>query len=240
MDINSCLSTVSSLLSSSKRLQPFAKQLHLKVSSNDVSSTLPSPSSSSSNSALNFTSTKTTSSSSSSILVDDSKLAHRLSDPLPTVFITCRHSTNAGIPVDNLGGGKKDDQQHHHHHQDTSAQDGVSGIGFFNLDGITILHDRVNTRADIEQLLVHELVHAVDHHVSKLDLSSCGGLACSEVRAAKYAECNASWEFGGVKKRCASNFAKISTRMVFGPTDGPQCVDYVLNECYDKRIDAKN
>jgi len=238
MDMNSCLSTITSLLSSSKRLQPFTKQLHLEVSSYDVSSTLPSPSSSVSDSALNFTK----STSSSSKMVDDSKLAHRLSDPLPIVFVTCRHSSNAGIPVDNLGGGKKEDdhQHHHHHHQDTSVQDGVSGIGFFNLDGITILHDRVSSRADIEQLLVHELVHAVDYHVSKLDLSSCGGLACSEVRAAKFAECHASWELGGVKKRCASNFAKISTRMVFGPTDGPHCVDYVLNECYDKRIDAKN
>jgi inner membrane protease ATP23 len=108
----------------------------------------------------------------------------------------------------------------------------VSGIGFFNLDGITILHDRVHTRADIEQLLVHELVHAVDHHVTKLDLSTCGGLACSEIRAAKLAECYASWNLGGVKKRCTRNFAETSTRMVFGPIHGPVCVDAVFDQCY--------
>jgi hypothetical protein len=245
MDFLGCVKTVNSLLASSKRLQPFAKQLHLKVSSTDTSSSVstssPSSSSSSSSSSSlidsNFTSSKPSSytqlNNNNSLHSDQQAITFPDSKQLPTVYVTCRHSTNAGIPVDNLGGGGSEE-----HFDDTNNKSvilpPVSGIGFFNLDGITILHDRVSTRDDIEQLLTHELVHAVDHHVTKLDLTTCGGLACSEVRAAKFAECNASWELGGVKKRCARNFAKMSTRMVFGPVDGSLCVDHVLNECFEK------
>jgi len=231
IDLSSCLSTVSSLLSSSPRLLSYANKINIEVTSSSSHST----------SGISSSSSSVSSSSSSSSSVSSSSLNSKYDlhkDKSPTVFVTCRHSSKAGIPVDNLGG-----EEERMIKQDissistsslssSSSSELVSGIGFFNLDGITILHDRVHTRADIEQLLVHELVHAVDHHVTKLDLSTCGGLACSEIRAAKLAECYASWNLGGVKKRCTRNFAKTSTRMVFGPIHGPVCVDAVFDECY--------
>lgn len=44
-------------------------------------------------------------------------------------------------------------------------------------------------RKDVEEVVVHELVHAYDFCVQGADLSACYALAASEVRAAREAEC---------------------------------------------------
>ena len=57
---------------------------------------------------------------------------------------------------------------------------------------VTLCSNRLSSPEDIEEVLVHELIHAVDHRVQDADLSQAKHLACSEIRAAREAECGAS------------------------------------------------
>ena len=55
---------------------------------------------------------------------------------------------------------------------------------------ITVCANRLRTAADVREALTHELVHAYDwHQRGAQSLASCEGLACSEVRAHREAEC---------------------------------------------------
>eukprot|EP00547_Thalassionema_nitzschioides_P010021 CAMPEP_0194224290 /NCGR_PEP_ID=MMETSP0156-20130528/37082_1 /TAXON_ID=33649 /ORGANISM="Thalassionema nitzschioides, Strain L26-B" /LENGTH=173 /DNA_ID=CAMNT_0038955763 /DNA_START=203 /DNA_END=721 /DNA_ORIENTATION=- len=51
----------------------------------------------------------------------------------------------------------------------------------------------LDSKDEMEQVLVHELMHVYDVRVNKLDLRTCENLAYSEVRAAREAECQKSW-----------------------------------------------
>jgi hypothetical protein len=100
---------------------------------------------------------------------------------------------------------------------------------------LTLVADRVHNRSELEELLAHELQHALDHSVHRMDLASCGGLACSEIRAASIAEC-----YGVVpsflRRRCMRDKAWVSTEMVF-PGVGGRCVDGVFEACRDSKPD---
>lgn len=78
-------------------------------------------------------------------------------------------------------------------------------------------------------LLTHEGVHAYDALIHGLDLSQCGQLACSEVRAASAAECGGVWP-PWAKTRCVERLAGLSTALVC-PAVGRQCVTAVLSAC---------
>lgn len=79
-------------------------------------------------------------------------------------------------------------------------------------------------------LLRHELVHALDHAVYGLDLSTCAGVACSEVRAAGAGHCSGSEWAPGNRDACVLKSANDSTRRVF-PAFGANCVRLVYKEC---------
>jgi hypothetical protein len=148
----------------------------------------------------------------------------------PRLLVACREGANAGRPVDGLGGGGGNGSG-----GAGAARGGDSSRGFFSFPpaSLTLLHDRVAGARALEELLVHELSHARDLLVHGLDLATCGGLACSEVRAAKRAECADRWEALGARRRCARGLAETSTRMVFGAADGAACVSAVLDACYE-------
>lgn len=55
--------------------------------------------------------------------------------------------------------------------------------------GIVLCSNRLASQREIEEVLVHELVHIYDVHVRQMDLRDCKQLAYSEVRAAREAEC---------------------------------------------------
>lgn len=58
---------------------------------------------------------------------------------------------------------------------------------------IVLCHNRIDAdRAEVEEILTHELVHLYDVQTMKLDLSDCETVAYSEVRAAREAECHRS------------------------------------------------
>jgi hypothetical protein len=55
---------------------------------------------------------------------------------------------------------------------------------------ITVCANRLHTAADVREALTHELVHAYDwHQRGAQSLATCEGLACSEVRSHREAEC---------------------------------------------------
>tara|TARA_B110000208_G_scaffold111980_1_gene138054 strand:+ start:357 stop:896 length:540 start_codon:yes stop_codon:yes gene_type:complete len=55
---------------------------------------------------------------------------------------------------------------------------------------ITMCANRMRSAAEVREALTHELVHAYDWHVRGAQtLATCEGLACSEVRSHREAEC---------------------------------------------------
>ncbi len=109
----------------------------------------------------------------------------------------------------------------------------------------------------VGHILRHELVHAYDHYVNMMDLTKGDDLACSEVRAAKAAECTGSHagglhflcEMGGyeegaqdsngvsgfckrLREKCVRSHAEVSTKKVF-PKDGKRFVASCFRRCYD-------
>jgi hypothetical protein len=149
---------------------------------------------------------------------------------LPPLLINCRDSREVPaygveeIPVDNLG---------------SSSQ--VSAMGYFQGGegaagggSIHLLVDRLQSPQQAGSLLRHELVHAMDHAIHGLDMGTCAGLACSEVRASAAGECAGMWpEFR--RSLCIRGAAATSTSMVF-PQQGRLCAGAMLPACI--RLDA--
>lgn len=119
---------------------------------------------------------------------------------------------------------------------------------------IVICSNHIQSKGEVEEVLVHELVHAVDvrssrppwprlprrptlalrphaqYCVDDQDLQDCRVLACSEIRAAREAECYRSFPFEWLRKRCVSSIATRSTKNMF-PTQGAACVTEVFDRC---------
>jgi hypothetical protein len=79
--------------------------------------------------------------------------------------------------------------------------------------------------AEMEEILVHELIHVYDVRKLQLDLRSCENLAYSEVRAAKQAECYGGWF---TSSQCVSQKAFTATQNLFPVQASRQCVQNVL------------
>ncbi|CAM9590821.1 unnamed protein product [Hapterophycus canaliculatus] len=100
--------------------------------------------------------------------------------------------------------------------------------------GIVLCANRLGSRHEVEEAVVHELVHAYDYLVAGLELLDCRSLAYSEVRAARAAECSkASRSFvcSYFKKSCVRSTAARSTEGLF-PGQGQGCVDAVFDTAY--------
>lgn len=96
---------------------------------------------------------------------------------------------------------------------------------------IVLCSNRLFSKDDIEQVLVHELIHVFDVHIRKWDLTNCYTLAKSEIRAAREAECaNSSMSF--TKRYCSKEKARVATKNMF-PDEGLQCVAAVFEEAID-------
>ncbi|CAN0132993.1 unnamed protein product, partial [Ascophyllum nodosum] len=99
---------------------------------------------------------------------------------------------------------------------------------------VVLCANRLGSRREIEEGVVHELVHAYDYLVSGLKLTDCRPLAYSEVRAARTAECAETFDFlsfNFFKKRCTRAAASRSTDGLF-PGRGADCVDEVFEAAY--------
>ena len=107
------------------------------------------------------------------------------------------------------------------------------GRGYFTAPppSIHVNSRGVATHADVADVLRHELVHAVDFAHHGLDLASCGGLACSELRAAAAVECAGEAGSPARFRSCVRGKARTSTEMVFPGGLGRGCVDAVYDAC---------
>ena len=81
--------------------------------------------------------------------------------------------------------------------------------------------------AEMEQVLVHELVHVYDVRVHQLDLRTCENLAYSEVRAARDAECKDAWLAGHY---CVPHKAYLATSNLFPADEAKACLSRVFEE----------
>lgn len=113
------------------------------------------------------------------------------------------------------------------------SQNGIEGGARAVLIDSTPLHIVLCTnrlRSDeISEALIHESVHAYDHALKRYDFSTCEGLACTEVRAAREAECNRFFPIDWLKQQCVRYHAVRSTRNLF-PNEALKCVDKVQSE----------
>ena len=113
------------------------------------------------------------------------------------------------------------------------GNDGPEGGARFFVKGpnplsIVLCSNRLSTRAEIDEVLVHELIHVYDVHHRNWDLTNCYTLAKSEVRAAREAECaDSSMSF--MKRYCAREKARVATKNMF-PDVGLQCAAAVFEE----------
>ena len=90
----------------------------------------------------------------------------------------------------------------------------------------------LNTPDEMEQVLVHELVHVFDVLKLRLDLRECDNLAYSEVRAAREAECRHAW-FS--THSCIQNKATVATNNLFPGPKGRACVSNVFDKAVRDR-----
>lgn len=106
---------------------------------------------------------------------------------------------------------------------------------------VVLCENRLQAQSDVEEALVHELVHVYDAAVRGFDLSNCDDLARSEVRAAREAECYApplsrmTTSIGGIEpsswwiRRCIKQSAAQATTNIF-EVEGKRCVQRVFEK----------
>jgi len=96
---------------------------------------------------------------------------------------------------------------------------------------VVVCHNRVDSdRAEIEEILTHELTHLYDVQTLRLDLQECENLAYSEVRAAKAAECRSSWH-PHLQSYCVKQKAISATNNLF-PKEGRACIKKVFEHAF--------
>jgi hypothetical protein len=93
---------------------------------------------------------------------------------------------------------------------------------------IVLCSNRLSSQREIDEVLLHELIHIYDIKERKLDLTKCNQLAYSEVRAAREAECsNSLTTFTG--RMCSKDKATVATKNMF-PDTARKCVCDVFEE----------
>lgn len=107
---------------------------------------------------------------------------------------------------------------------------------------IVVCSDRLQHPGELETVLIHELQHAIDNDRLGLDLSDAQHLACSEVRAAKFAECRFMEDTVfflpiGSRRRSSRAQAVKATRTAVGDRAAP-AVDAVFDRCYASEFHA--
>jgi hypothetical protein len=93
---------------------------------------------------------------------------------------------------------------------------------------VVLCSNRLSSSAEIKEAMTHELVHAYDFIKDRCNFHSCTGLAYTEIRAAREAECKDELSIFGIKKRCVQRKATRSTANLY-PNDADRCVKEVLD-----------
>ncbi|TYZ57738.1 hypothetical protein PybrP1_001236 [[Pythium] brassicae (nom. inval.)] len=119
---------------------------------------------------------------------------------------------------------------------------------FFSAPPPTVVFcaNRLHSEREVEETMVHELIHAYDFTVRKMDLTKSDLLACSEIRSARESECfqkatllaallpdveffnkSSRW----LHMRCVREHAVRSTQSMF-PVEAQSEVDKMFTQCY--------
>lgn len=93
---------------------------------------------------------------------------------------------------------------------------------------IVLCANRLRTQEEVEEVLIHELVHVYDVRVRNMDLRDCRELAHSEVRAAREAECHDTASL--FKDYCVRRKATLATQNMFPGKQGSDCVCDVFDK----------
>lgn len=116
------------------------------------------------------------------------------------------------------------------------SEEGVEGTAramlSINPTQIILCANRLDSIKEISSSLTHELVHAFDFIQNRYDFTSCYGLASSEIRAAREAECGDYTDsklFPYFKNNCVSDHAKRSTKNMF-PAEANECVETMFQK----------
>jgi hypothetical protein len=109
---------------------------------------------------------------------------------------------------------------------------GVKARGFLEVNptAIKICADRIHPK-EVKMLVDHELVHAYDYSLGRCDFSTGKGLAYSEVRAAREAECSGWFLHEYFRADCIKDHATRSTLNLF-----PQGAAGFVEEVYESAI----
>ena len=117
------------------------------------------------------------------------------------------------------------------------ANEGVEGTAramlSINPTQIILCANRLDNVKEISSSLRHELVHAFDFIQKRYDFTSCNGLASSEIRAAREAECSNYTDsklFPYFKNSCVSDHAKRSTKNMFPVEEANECVEKMFQK----------
>ena len=111
---------------------------------------------------------------------------------------------------------------------------------------IVFCTNRLRNAKEMEETFVHEMIHAVDYCTRDMDITKCEALACSEIRAAREAECLTKWipnrngeEFKVpwpittfTKEGCTKYSAVEATQAMFPGSVGEACVEKMFQQCY--------
>ena len=112
---------------------------------------------------------------------------------------------------------------------------GVQARGFLEVDpmAIKICADRIQS-TEVQMLVNHELVHAYDYALGRCDFSTGQGLAYSEVRAAREAECSGWFLHDYFRTLCIKDHATRSTQKIFSSSSSSSSAASSAASCVDE------
>lgn len=108
---------------------------------------------------------------------------------------------------------------------------------------IVLCSNRLSSKAEVPDAVRHELIHAFDFYVRRLDLYRCDTLAYSEVRAAREAECDPSMSVlyrapiagAWFLESCIRERATAATSSIFPREEAERSVTHVYRDAIKDR-----
>jgi hypothetical protein len=128
--------------------------------------------------------------------------------------------------------------------EDKGFEKAIQGaFGFKPEPEILLCTNRLKTQKDVENVLIHESVHAHDYFNKICDFNSCEGTAYTEVRAFREAQCTSKYlPYNWMKKPCVWFYARKSTELCgYDQIDSEHCLAAVFEKAMrDKRPWGEN
>jgi len=141
------------------------------------------------------------------------------------IYFTGRHSLASGVTCRQCKG---------------TAAEAKGKRGYYdpNFKRVVICCDQMSSYHDVEETLVHELVHAFDANRGG-NLSILQRLACSEVRASVLGQCAQVWPSFS-KRKCVFDDAVASTSQHVDTQEAARVVSEIFENCYHDRTPFHN